>query len=80
METKEFERIVEKVKRLEKEQTEDKAELKSIKKRIKDEFDCDTIKQGENLLDELDEKIKSNKERSNKLKNEIEQSADWDNI
>lgn len=80
MEIIKFEEMVKKLKKLEKENTESKAELKSITKRLSDEFDCTTIEEANKELDVLDEKITSNNKRMDKLISEIEQSVDWDNV
>jgi len=80
MEVKRFEGITKKFNSLEKKNIENETEIKTIDKRLKEEFDCNSIENAATLLDELKTKNEKDNKRLDLLTEEIEKITDWDEI
>lgn len=75
-----FEDIIKKYKNLEKKNIEDKAELKVINKRLKEEFNCDSIEELQEKLNDMKEEKEHDEKKKNKLMEKLENITDWNEI
>ena len=80
METQEFEKLKKKHAVLEKRKTENEAEIKSILKRLKDDFALSTIEEAETELHNLEKQIEEDEKKYGILMQEIREAVDWDSI
>ena len=80
METQEFEKLKKKHAVLEKRKTENEAEIKSILKRLKDDFALSTIEEAETELHNLEKQIEEDEKKYGVLMQEIRDAVDWDSI
>ena len=80
METREFEQLKKKHAILDKKRTENEAEIKSILKRLKDEFESNNIEEAELLVEKLEEKIESDTAQLDSVVKRIKKAVDWESI
>lgn len=75
---KEFEVLQKKQKVLEKRKTENETEIKTILRRLRDEFDTNTIEEAEALIQQLEDKIETDTKRFDNVVEKIKKAVDWD--
>lgn len=80
METREFEELKKKNVVLTKRLAENEAEIKSILRRLHDDFDIDSIEQAERVIKELDDKIEEDEKQYKIYLEQIKKAADWETI
>ena len=80
METREFEQLKKKHAILDKKRTENEAEIKSILKRLKDEFESNNIEEAELLVEKLEEKIENDTAQLDSVVKRIKKAVDWESV
>lgn len=80
METREFEQLKKKHDILIKKKTENEAEIKSILKRLKEEFEAVSIEEAELLVEKLEEKIENDTAQLDSVVKRIKKAVDWESI
>jgi len=80
METREFEELKKKHDILIKKKTENEAEMKSILKRLREEFEANNIEEAEVLVEKLEEKIENDTAQLDSIIKRIKKAVDWESI
>jgi hypothetical protein len=76
----ELEDIIKKYKALEKKNIEDKAELKVLDKKLKDDFNCGSLDELKERLESINKEKDLNEQRRDKLMDRLKNIIDWDSI
>jgi ribosomal protein S20 len=75
---KEFEALQKKHKVLEKRKIENETGIKTILRRLKDEFDTNSVEEAETLIQQLEDKIEMDEKRFDDVVGKIKKAVDWE--